>query len=386
MKRIALSVLSLVLIITGCAPAYEKNEEVGVETTEQSNKEKAIVPKYNISDEYYRPLEEYKPSKSRGVITNQITNRLDIKEMEVGLRRHSKSVYDPKEYYFQEGQYLTDDILYDWLDRSKNNSESDGTEGGLNPAVKENAGEEELRDKPKYLSHILEQDYLKQSKEGNVVQTEGISIGLAMKSQFRFQTEVGGAVRTEDISTDEMMKEAKDIAQTVLERLREMEDLEDVPIMFAIYREEEKGSMVPGNFVAKTAVKGGDMKVGSWDTIEEDHVLFPSEEGKGQHPEDANLISNLQSDVEEYFPNYIGVVGRGFYVDDQLTELTIEIPIEFKGQTEVIGLTQYVYSLIVENFPNYFALEVNIESHDGQEALISREPGQDEPYVHIYGQ
>ncbi|MYL35524.1 CamS family sex pheromone protein [Pontibacillus yanchengensis] len=386
MKRIALLMLSLVVLGTGCAPAYEKNEEVGVETTEQNQQEKAIVPKYSISEDYYRPLEKYKPSKSRGVITHQMANRFDIKEMEVGLRRHAKGVFDPKDYFFQEGQYLTDDILYDWLDRAKNEAETNGTPNGLNPSVKEDAGEEVLRDNPKYLSHILEQDYLKKNEEGDVVQLKGMTIGLAMKSQYQFQEEIGGPVLYEDIPVAEMLKEGKQIAQTVLERLRKMEDLQDVPIMFAIYREEEKGAMVPGNFVAKTTVQGSDMKLGSWEPIQEDYVLFPSDEASGAHPEDASLISDLQNDVAEYFPNYIGVVGKGFYIEDELRELTITIPIEFKGQTEVIGLTQYVYSIIVENFPNYFDLEVNIESHNGQESLISREAGKEEPYVHIYGQ
>ncbi|KGX88233.1 CamS family sex pheromone protein [Pontibacillus litoralis] len=385
MKRIALFMLSLVVIITGCAPVYEKNEQVGMETNDNSQNDKAIVPKYNISDEYYRPLEEYKPSKSRGVITNQIGNRLDIKEMEEGLRRHSKDAFDPKDYFFQEGQYITEDMLYDWLDRSNNKNGNGGTENGLNPSLQDGAGEKEMRENPKYLSHILEQDYLKASKDGEV-QLKGMSIGIAMKSQYRFQTDFGEPYRYEDISKEEMLQQGQKMAQTVVDRIREDEAIPNVPIMVAIYREEELGAMTPGNYVAKTTVKADKVKIGEWDRIDEDYILFPSKEAEDEYPEEASLMNNLQNDVAKYFPNYIGVVGKGFYIEDDLQQLSITIPIEFKGQTEVIGLTQYVYSIILENFPNYFDLEVNIESHNGQEALISREADEEEPFVHIYGQ
>ena len=87
---------------------------------------------------------------------------------------------------------------------------------------------------------------------------------------------------------------------------------------------------------------------------------------------------------EEYFPNFNGVVGRGYYVEDQLQELKIEIPIQFYGKTEAVGFTQYVAGLVLEYFPNYISVEISVTSTSGTEALIVRNAGDAEPFVHIY--
>src|SRR5699024_5277213 len=78
--------------------------------------EKSIVPDDPLSENTYKMILPYKTSEARGVITNQMGNRLDIDEMEQGLRRQSKSVFDPKKYYFQEGQYLDGDTVTELID------------------------------------------------------------------------------------------------------------------------------------------------------------------------------------------------------------------------------------------------------------------------------
>ncbi|KGP91121.1 hypothetical protein N780_17905 [Pontibacillus chungwhensis BH030062] len=387
MKRIAW-IVGLAILLAGCAPAYDKQEEELMKETQENNqKEKAIVPKYSISDEYYRPLvnkkDKYEPSKARGIIVRQVDNRLDIEEMEMGLRRHSKEVYDPEEYFFQDGQYLSDDILNDWLDRKVNEEGSDGTPNGLNPSLPLGASEQQYRENPVYLSHILEQNFFKKTDEDNV-ELSGISISLAMKSEYEFQVEKWGASYYEEISRDEMLTQGKKMAQTVLERLRGMNKLEDIPIMITIYQQEAKSSVVPGNFLAKTTVEGKNGEISEWETIDEKYVLFPSDEAEENYKKESEDMLDFQNDVANYFPNYIGVVGKGFYKDDELVNMEVTIPIEFKGKAEIVSLTQYVYSLIMENFPNYFGIEVKVESHEGQESLIVRKPGEDKPYVHIY--
>ena len=58
---------------------------------------------------------------------------------------------------------------------------------------------------------------------------------------------------------------------------------------------------------------------------------------------------------------------------DQLQDLNIDIPIQFYGKTEAIGFTQYVTGLVMEHFPDYISVEVNISSVNGPEALIVKE-------------
>lgn len=71
--------LSAVFLFTaGCSPSFNSQDEVVQENPDESGQETAIIPSYNISDENYRVLLEYKTSKARGVIVNQVANRVDI--------------------------------------------------------------------------------------------------------------------------------------------------------------------------------------------------------------------------------------------------------------------------------------------------------------------
>ena len=113
-------------------------------------------------------------------------------------------------------------------------------------------------------------------------------------------------------------------------------------------------------------------------------MLFPSTEATEQHRDDATSFSNFKQDVEEYFPNFNGVIGKAFYAGGHLQDLSIDIPIQFYGKTEGIGFTQFVTGKVMEHFPDYISVEVNVSSVNGPEALIVKEVDQKEPFVHIY--
>src|SRR5690625_7301430 len=89
----------------------------------------------------------YQPSEARGTITNQISNRFDIDEMEEGLRRHSVSAYDPDDYFFEEGQFLTKDFIYDMIE-------------DVNPDQDKLKTKKDIEDNPSILSNILEKNFL----------------------------------------------------------------------------------------------------------------------------------------------------------------------------------------------------------------------------------
>src|SRR5690606_13499828 len=150
-----------------------------------------------------------------------------------GLRRHSTSVFDPNKYVFEEGQHLDTNFIYGLID-------------SLNPQLSGEGSEDEKikehRDNPRVFSHILEHNFLER-KDDNTVELIGVSIGISLKSVYRFQTEIGGPYYYENISQSEMMEEGKKIADKVLQEIRnEIPELENVPIMIALFREEEQSS------------------------------------------------------------------------------------------------------------------------------------------------
>lgn len=366
MKRILLLLIILSLIASGCGNFLQ--EDI-IEPEEEGETEISIIPSHSLEENQYKILLPYRTSAARGAITNQITNRVDIDELEEGLRRHSTTVFSPEKYVFEEGQYLTTEKIFDLID-------------SLNPEIKDTSDIKEHEKNPRVFSHILEQNFLEQ--KDNRVDLVGISIGISLKSVYRFQTEIGGPHYYEDIPESEMVAEGEKIAQTILNEIRDIEGLETVPVMIALFREAEQSSPVPGNFIQKTVVNDGDTEIGKWEKINEEYILFPSNKAKDKFATDYQKVKAFSEKIDEYFPNYVGVVGTGFYVEGDLVKLSIEVPIEFYGKGEVVGFTQYAYGIVQEIFKNHYDIEVSVFSSEGAETLIYRDSGEEEPNVHIF--
>ncbi|WP_042454790.1 CamS family sex pheromone protein [Neobacillus dielmonensis] len=386
MRKISILALSLVFLLTACAPNFGKQNEV-VQTKEE-DKGKAIIPKYNISDSYYRTILPFEPSETRGLVVNNINTRYDLNEFEMGLMRIAQNSFDTDKYYFREGQEIKSKTIKAWLNRQytpeqlKADNIKPEDNIGLNPV---NTGSAEDPSSPIYLAHILEHDYLTKDDKGNVA-LGGITIGLALNSVYYYKVQQGdGTIQKEEkIDAAEMESQGKKIAEEVINRMRGMKDLADVPITIALFAQQSKSSVVPGNFIAYTTVDKGSSNLNDWEKINEKYYLFPSNDAEEAHRDDVTAFLNFKQDVEEYFPNFNGVIGKAFYAGDQLQELNITIPIQFYGKTEGVGFTQYVTGLVMEHFPKYIAVSVSVTSVDGPEALIVRKADEDEPFVYIY--
>ncbi|APH06480.1 CamS family sex pheromone protein [Bacillus weihaiensis] len=396
MRKIYYLVLASFLLLTACAPNFGEQEEI-VKETEDDTTEKAIIPKYNISDSYYKMILPFQPGEARGLVTKQLNTRLDIDEFETGLMRLAQDTFSTDKYLYQEGQYIKSDVIKSWLSRKLTGKDLEAAkekakkekkeyvELGLNPALPEpteEAGLEEINEEnPIYLAHMLEHNYLIQKEDTG--ELGGIVLGLAMNSVHYYKQENGYA-REYKIDRDELLAKGKEIAQEVVNRARSIQGLEDVPIVIGIYEQEESKSIVPGSFVAKTVVKEGSREVGKWTEIDEKYYFFPSADATSAHRDDAQMFSRFKDDIEEFFPNYTGVIGKAFYRNGEMSYLDIEIPMQFYGKAEVVGFTQFVTGKVMDYFPDYISLEVNIMSTTGQEALILKESDQEEPTVHIY--
>lgn len=212
----------------------------------------------------------------------------------------------------------------------------------------------------------------------------GVVVGLALNSTYYFQTEKFGPTYEQKIPRETVVREGKKLAEEVAKRLRATDGLHDVPITIALFEQEVRSAVVPGNFFAYTTVSKGSNSIGSWQDINENYYLFPSTEATKDYRADVTAFQNFKQDVEKYFPNYNGVIGKAFYVEGQLNQLSINIPIQFYGKAEGVGFTQYVTGLVMKYFADYVSVQVSISSVSGQEALILRNADQKEPVVHIY--
>jgi protein involved in sex pheromone biosynthesis len=381
-KKLSLLALSLVFMLSACAPTFQKQNEV-VQSNKKA-KEKAIIPKYKISDNYYRTILPFEPGETRGLVVANLNTRYDINEFETGLMRIAQNKFDPNKYLFREGQEIKRKTVKLWLNRkfTKAQLSAEGLKEdeniGLNPL--DEKGDNKT---PIYLAHILEHDYLVKDDK-NTVKLGGVVIGLALNTTYYYQTVQYGPTYEKKLSHSEVESQGKKLAAEVLQRLRNTRDLKDVPITIALYETESRSSVVPGNFFMYSNIDANSSSIGNWEKVNEKYYLFPSADAEDAHRDDVTAFLNFKQDVEEYFPNFNGVIGKAFYVEDQLQNLNITIPIQFYGESEAIGFTQYVTGLVMEHFPKYISVSVNVTSVDGAEAIIVRKANQDEPFVHIY--
>src|SRR5699024_3182812 len=137
MKRFLLLLMIVSLIMSACGNIMQDDT---IEPEEEGETEVSIIPSHSLEENQYKILLPYRPSAARGAITNQITNRVDIDELEEGLRRHSTSVFSPDKYVFEEGQYLSTDKIFELID-------------SLNPTIKDSSDKKEHEKNPRVFSH-----------------------------------------------------------------------------------------------------------------------------------------------------------------------------------------------------------------------------------------
>ncbi|KMY28516.1 hypothetical protein ACZ11_22405 [Lysinibacillus xylanilyticus] len=363
-------------MLVGCVPSNKKETELTQET-QQEKAETTIIPSLQIDESYYRTLTPYKQSASRGLVVSNIFTKYDMKEVETGLMRLSQDEFDTENYFFQEGQYLAESTVTDWLARSSQ------TKDGLNPPTTDSMPAEERATKaPIYLSHIVEQNYLTKTSD-NKVKLGGISIGLSLNTIYYYQKEKYGEYYEKPIEEAKLVEQGKKMAAEIVSRLRARDELKDIPIVVGLFKQKARNDIIPGTYFSYGVSKAGQNDVADWKGIDEEYVLFPTSESQDVYRDVSNNFKNFKQDIDKYFSNYTSVIGTGFYKDKKIQKLKIEVPIQFYGKSEIIGFTQYLTGVLINQFDN-INVEVNITSINGPEALIVKNSSEKEPYVHIY--
>lgn len=393
-KQIGIMLLIPIMLLTGCSffGGGDKDEAPVDEMIDEQTI--GLSPEVQTQEKYYRSVlydGVYPHGESRGLGDSVVYNRHDLEQLELGLTNIAKNYFDVGKYYFQEGHYIGRDELNNWLRRL---DESIGRDGkpknpeGLNPPLGEGATTKEREEnQPRYLSHILEHNYFVEKGDGQF-ELGGVVIGISLNSVYHFRVEDAQGryyFYEKELNPQAAEKAGKEVAEKVVERLRSESRadgaLNNVPIVVALFQEMPRESAVPGHFFAQTKA---DPKRGldSWQKVNEAYYLFPSKAANDDVRQDADQFMKLKEEINDLFEKYVGVVGKGYYVNNSLQELTIEVPIRYEGKTEIIALTQFIADKI-KKFPSKVKIQVYVTSVAGQESLIVKNP-EEEPFIHIY--
>ncbi|GEL08538.1 CamS family sex pheromone protein [Salisediminibacterium halotolerans] len=381
-------------VLTGCAPDVnqaneEENEDdvIVVEETEEEEEEPEyrVTPTIDSPDDFYRNVLRdgtYERSEARGNVAHAMGNRIDIDQFEMGLMEIATDRFSPDDYYFSEGTFLSGNEINYWLRRQ---ADEEGYEFGLNPSLGDGDDQEEqMRDQPLVISHIMEHNYYSGNGDDDV-SLSGIVLGVSIRSVYYFQTEDddGGLYfHEENVDENYADEHAEQAAQVMVERMRAKEGAEEVPIQVVFYREEERGAVAPGSFYQMADVPEGETEITEWEAISEEQLVFPSAEAREK---DANLSANFTQfteGIDEFYGRTVGVIGNGRYKDGNLDQMVIDINLQSPGQAEVIALAQFIAGELEDTLNAQVPVHLYLNSVNGSEGIVIHHPGQ-EPYIHI---
>lgn len=400
MKRTIFLLMSILLLLTACGDGHKKTssdkEQSEHKDNHNKNQVKQIATDKKVQGDNYRTILPFKESQARGLLQDNMANGYNGEDFESGLLELSKEIFPTNKYLYQDGQYLDKKTINAYLDPKYTKKEIDKMSEkekqsknanenlGLNPSHNGETDEEKIAENsPAYLSNILEQDFYgnSDSKGKNI---KGMSIGLAMNSVYYYKKEKDGETYSKDLSDKEIEKQGKQMASEMLSRLRENSDLKDIPIHFTIYKQSSQDSITPGEFIVGTTVEEGKTKINSWDNINEKAALIPSSTAADYDETLNNNFKQFNDNLQSYFSNFTQAVGKVKFVNKKAKQLTVDLPIDYYGQAETIGITQYVTEQAEKYFDKLDEYEIRIKDGNTPRALISKTKDDKEPQVHIY--
>ncbi|UTT42458.1 CamS family sex pheromone protein [Exiguobacterium aurantiacum] len=387
-KQLIIPTLAATVFLGGCSMKIPMGEEEVTPTGEETAAE-GVTQAIEARDSYYQMVIPFKPAAARGLAQRQVSSSLELEEVELGLMRHSTGAFKPENYAYQEGQLLTSEDVSRLLGRKDKTSEGLVP---LNPAYANGTAEvaedqfvEANKESPLYLASLVEQNYMTKTDSG--YQLGGVSFALILNREYVFQAPNFGPTYTEKLDEKKVIAEGERMANELVAQLRKREDFKDLDINVALYMKASQGSPTPGNYV-KSAFVGtaGEVTAGDWKDVDETYYYFPSAKATTEVRDDAQKFSLFSDRIADVFPDFSGMIGKGFYQNGELSRIEIDIPIQFYSRAELVGFTQHVVGLL-ENRWEYnrnVPVRINVTSLGGQqEVTIVFEEGMDSPKVYF---
>lgn len=387
-KQLVIPTIASALLLSGCSMKIPMGEEEATPTGEETAAE-GVTQAIEARDSYYQMVIPFKPAAARGLAQRQVSSSLELEEVELGLMRHSTDAFDPDKFAYQEGQLLNAEDVSRLLAR-KDQSKEGLTP--LNPAYADGKAEVEddkfvdaNKKSPLYLASIVEQNYM--TKEDKGYQLGGVSFALILNREYVFQAPNYGPTYTVKLDQKKVIAEGERMANELVSQLRKREDFKELDINVALYMKSTQGSPTPGNYIKSAFIgTGNEVKSGDWQAIDEKYYYFPSTAATNDVREDAQKFTLFSDRIADLFPDYSGMIGKGFYQNGDLSRLEIDIPIQFYSRAELVGFTQHVVGLL-ENRWEYsrnVPVRINVTSLGGDpEVTIVFEDGMDSPKVYF---
>ena len=112
-------------------------------------------------------------------------------------------------------------------------------------------------------------------------------------------------------------------------------------------------------------------------------MIFPSAAAESANSTLLAQFNGIKTELYDFLPNNTEIIGKGFFVDDRITKLQINVIMQAKTYVEKLGVTQYTKELLSQFNHTDMEITVRIEVDGETFAMITRESGSDDCDVMI---
>lgn len=298
--------------------------------------------------------------------SKQPGSMFDVFEIGKGLYDRSKKHFSPDSYIQKEGDVLTFKKLQKLLGRQSNSNDI-----GLNPeaGTSFDTGDGQVVDSPFIVDDIYEIDFMK----GDELSALSIAIVLQPDQKTDAFTENKVAYeKTTTISEATLRAYGEEAARKLVSYLRSQPQVGDgMPIYVTLYNVSSADNTLPGSFIAESYFKPNS-RSSSFDAIEEEWVLFPSDGADKMDGATSTHFNSLRQSLYQFLPEDVSIIGKGLYIDKKIDTLYIDISVQAKTYTECQALIQQSVSLL-DNFTDQdMAIKVNVLNGKETIAVMNR--------------
>ncbi|MFV0394276.1 MAG: CamS family sex pheromone protein, partial [Coprobacillaceae bacterium] len=310
-KLLILGLLSLV--IAGCSQAKEQVES-------QTNADSTVSD--SLGDTYYSIIKR-ETNEDRNDFYMSLSSTKDFQIVGRELEKLSIPHFSTDSYYMAEGQYLDSSDRTQLLTRT--NLAVSATEYPHSIQPQRDTTIDGLLN-PIMVSNIYEQDFYSDEAGEELA---GVSFAIVIDPL----TEDRQALTT-PMKDEEIKKFSESIIPKFYEYLRnEKKEFKEIPINICVYQAANKiNSSIDGRYILSCY---SESSLGSIETLNYQNVIFSSTDAETLDGATSTEFAQLKAEMKKLSVDAVGVVGKGYYQDNVIQSMTIDVTVNVKTYGEL---------------------------------------------------
>ena len=335
------------IAVTGCSNLSKNDENSEVEAT------------YSIkyTDDYYKIYKPYKKGVGNNYILNSNVVDFDVQTIEKDLIQISTNAFDTEKYYYQEGQYLTKKTLKKLLSVKE-----------LNKYDKKEIDGKKVE--PEIIAAIYEKNFL--NKNGEI---KGVSLGLVLNRYHAYDSNNNYVT----MDKDDVVEFGKTKGLELVKYMREEYNLENIPILVALYLEASPESNIGGNYLYYGVTDNNEMK---YKYINQKSYYMNHSKVKDMDSESYNNFKKFEEKIRDY-DNSIYISGIGYFNGNDIYKLDIKVSKNYYSYGDLLYINQLLSDYSIKYFKDINVM-IEVKAINEIKSYIVKEPGKTTTDIFIY--